>query len=149
SVAAYVESGFVRLECAHAVALLGDYVLFGRGDVLWLPQPSDAPAACPSLPVRFIQAHPSQAAARVNFEIIHDSLWLSLGFHNRVVDPCVAPPSPPLPNPRSEPGSPAHCAWYRRNLTRRYASGSHTRQRCQVRHGMSPPLYLLRKENLN
>src|SRR6266496_2669642 len=32
----------------------------------------------------FIQAHPSQAAARVNFEIIHDSLWLSLGFHHRV-----------------------------------------------------------------
>ena len=40
--------------------------------------------ACPSLPVRFIQAHPSQAAARVNLEIMHDSLWLSLGFHHRV-----------------------------------------------------------------
>ena len=51
---------------------------------MWFPQPSCAPVACPSLPVRFIQAHPSQAAARVNFEIIHDSLWLSLGFHHRV-----------------------------------------------------------------
>ena len=25
-----------------------------------------------------------KAAARVNLEIMHDSLWLSLGFHNRV-----------------------------------------------------------------
>src|SRR5205807_3246518 len=76
SVAAYAESGFVRLECAHGVALPGDYVLYGRGDVLWFPQPWCAPVACPSLPVRFIQAHPCQAAARVNFEIMHDSLWL-------------------------------------------------------------------------
>jgi len=39
----------VRLEHGHGVTLLGDDVRNGRRDVLWLPQPSRAAVACPSL----------------------------------------------------------------------------------------------------
>ena len=67
------------------MALPGDYVLYGRGDVLWFPQPSCAPV-WRAHRFRFGSSRliRVKAAARVNLEIMHDSLWLSLGFHNRV-----------------------------------------------------------------
>jgi hypothetical protein len=37
------------LEHGHGVTLLGHDILDGRRNVLWLPQPSRAPMACPSL----------------------------------------------------------------------------------------------------
>jgi hypothetical protein len=40
--------------------------------------------ACPSLPVRFIQPHPIETAARVCFEIAHDSFRRSLRIHYRM-----------------------------------------------------------------
>ena len=55
-----------------------------RRDMLRLPQPSCAPMACPSLPVWVIHTHPIQTAARISLEILHDPLWLTLRFHNRV-----------------------------------------------------------------
>ena len=74
----------VRLEHAHGLTMPGNDILHRRRDVLWLPQPSCASMACPSLSVRRIQAHPVQTAAGVSFEAGHNSLWRNLCFDHRV-----------------------------------------------------------------
>jgi hypothetical protein len=64
----------VRLENAHGLTLLDNDILHRRRDMLWLPQPSCASMACPSLSVRRIQVHPVQTATGVSFEVAHNSL---------------------------------------------------------------------------
>jgi hypothetical protein len=73
-----------RLEHRHHLTLLGNQVLNRRRDLLGLPKPPGAAVACPSLPIRFIQSHPSQTATGVGFEGIHDPLRPDLRRHHRV-----------------------------------------------------------------
>src|ERR1035437_2993182 len=58
--------------------------MYGRRNVLWLPWPSGAAVARPSLPVRILQPDAIQTAAGIGFEVVHDPLRRSLRLHHRV-----------------------------------------------------------------
>jgi hypothetical protein len=72
----------VRLEKRHDLTLLGEDVLDGCRDMLWLPQPAHAPMACPAFPSRIIQPHPIQTSTCVSFKSDHNLLRRNLSCHH-------------------------------------------------------------------
>jgi len=69
-------------EQIHALALLFDYVLDSLPYILILPQPSRASMPRPASSIWSAASEAVQLAARVGFELVHDSFRSNLGFYD-------------------------------------------------------------------
>jgi hypothetical protein len=70
------------LEDSHSITLRIDDIPNRCRHTLWLPQPPRTSMPCPALSMWVIQPNVVQAAARIGFQVVHDSLGPSIPFHH-------------------------------------------------------------------
>jgi len=75
-------SNIIRREDGHWLPLLLDDIVKSLPHILVLPQPTRASMPGPASAIGFVAPQLVQIAAGVRFELIDNSLGLSLGFHD-------------------------------------------------------------------